>query len=103
MRRLKILLSIPICEPIILLDMPDSYDLSQLNPTSFEHLVNALALRVLGAGHTGFAPGPDGGRDGYFEGEAPYPSASDRWKGRWFIQSKFHKPHLSKDPQGWLL
>jgi hypothetical protein len=83
--------------------MPDSYDLTKLDSNSFEHLTNLLALRVLGPGHTGFGPGPDGGRDGFFQGDAPYPSVSDRWSGRWYIQSKFHKPHLSKDPQKWLL
>lgn len=83
--------------------MPEAYDLTKLDPNSFEHLVNMLALRVLGAGHTGFGPGSDGGRDGYFEGEAPYPSPSDRWLGHWYIQSKFHRPHLSTDPQKWLL
>jgi hypothetical protein len=83
--------------------MSDSFDLTKLDPGTFEHLANALALRVLGAGHTSFGPGSDAGRDGYFEGEAPYPSEVDRWSGRWYIQSKFHKPHLSKDPQKWLL
>jgi hypothetical protein len=83
--------------------MADSYDLTSLDPNAFEHLVNMLALNVLGAGHTGFSPGSDGGRDGYFEGEALYPSPTDRWSGNWYIQSKFHKPHLSKDPQKWLL
>ncbi|MBD2629500.1 hypothetical protein [Trichormus variabilis] len=83
--------------------MPDSYDLTQLDPNSFEHLVNHLALRALGLGVTGFSPGSDGGRDGYFEGEAPYPSETDRWSGSWYLQSKFHKPHLSKDPQKWLV
>jgi hypothetical protein len=83
--------------------MQSGYDLSHLTPDTFEHLVNSLALRVLGAGHTGFGPGPDGGRDGYFEGTAPYPSESERWSGRWYIQSKFHAPHLSKDAEKWLL
>lgn len=83
--------------------MTQSYDLSKLDPDTFEHMVNALVLAVLGAGATGFGPGSDGGRDGYFEGEAPYPSATDRWKGVWYIQSKFHRPHLSDDPQKWLL
>lgn len=83
--------------------MSDSYDLSALDANSFEHLINMLALRVLGLGHTGFGPGSDGGRDGYFEGEAPYPSDVDHWSGVWYIQSKFHKPHLSKDPQKWLI
>lgn len=80
-----------------------SYDLSSLGPGAFEQLVNTLALRVLGAGHTGFGPGPDGGRDGLFEGDAPYPSTTNRWNGLWYVQSKFHAPHLSKDPQKWLI
>jgi hypothetical protein len=83
--------------------MTSSYTLSQLGPAAFENLVNALAQRVLGAGATGFGPGADGGRDGYFEGEAPYPSNVDRWSGVWYIQSKFHAPHLSKDAQVWLI
>lgn len=83
--------------------MTDSYDLSGLDANAFEHLINMLALRVLGLGHTGFGPGSDAGRDGYFEGEAPYPSEVARWSGIWYIQSKFHKPHLSKDPQKWLI
>ena len=56
--------------------MPQSYDLSKLDKVSFEHLANSLALRVLGSGHTGFGPGSDGGRDGFFEGEAPYTANS---------------------------
>ena len=83
--------------------MGNSLDLNGLDERSFEHLVNMLALRVLGHGHTGFGPGPDGGRDGYYEGEAPYPSSTDRWKGIWYIQCKFHRPHLSRDPQKWLI
>lgn len=83
--------------------MADSYDLSKLGSDAFENIVNFLALKTLGLGSTGFGPGADGGRDGYFEGEAPYPSESEHWKGVWYIQSKFHKPHLSKDPQKWLI
>lgn len=83
--------------------MAESHDLTKLDSNSFEHLVNHLALCVLGAGHTGFGPGADGGRDGFFEGVAPYPSETNQWSGTWYIQSKFHKPHLSKDPQKWLL
>jgi hypothetical protein len=80
-----------------------SYELSRLDANTFEHLANSLALRVLGPGHTGFGPGPDGGRDGFFEGTAPYPSATKNWSGTWYIQSKFHAPHLSKDSHKWLL
>lgn len=83
--------------------MPHSYDLTKLDANAFEHMVNLLAIRVLGAGHTGFGPGSDGGRDGYFEGEASYPSDAARWTGTWYVQSKFHAPHLSTNPQKWLL
>jgi hypothetical protein len=83
--------------------MADPYDLSKLSPEAFENIVNFLAMKTLGLGSTGFGPGADGGRDGYFEGEAPYPSESNRWSGVWYIQSKFHAPHLSKDPQRWLV
>jgi hypothetical protein len=84
--------------------MDASWDLAtNLTPDGFEHLVNEIALRVLGPGHTGFGPGPDGGRDGYFEGEAPYPSSEEHWSGRWYIQSKFHLPNLSDNSNTWLI
>lgn len=83
--------------------MSGSHDLSQLDSNSFEHLVNALSLRELGNGVTGFATGPDGGRDGYLFGKANYPSEKENWEGTWFIQSKFHKPHLSTNAQSWIL
>lgn len=83
--------------------MSDQVELSRLEPASFEHLVNAIALKVLGTGATGFGPGPDGGRDGWFQGESPYPSAKQKWKGIWYIQAKFHAPNLSKNAQAWLL
>ena len=81
----------------------NTYDLTKLSPQAFEHLVNQLAIRVLGQGHSTFGPGSDGGRDGLFEGKAPYPSETDQWSGTWYIQSKFHAPHVSADAQKWLL
>lgn len=83
--------------------IPNMPELHSLDTNSFEHLVNSLAIRVLGAGHTGFGPGRDGGRDGYFQGAANYPSKAEKWSGVWYIQSKFHAPHLSSNPQKWLL
>jgi hypothetical protein len=80
-----------------------SFELTRLDTNSFEHMVNSLAMCVLGLGHTGFGPGVDGGRDGYFEGTADYPSKADRWSGRWYIQSKFHADHLTSDSQKWLV
>ena len=83
--------------------METAYELNKMEPISFEHMVNALATGVLGSGHTGFGPGADGGRDGYFEGEAPYPSTTDRWSGVWYIQSKFHKRDQTSNQHTWLL
>ena len=68
--------------------MPEPFELSRLHPDAFEHLANTLAMKVLGLGHTAFGPGPDGGRDGYYEGEAPYPSDAEHWSGVWYLQSK---------------
>lgn len=83
--------------------MTQSYDLTQLDSHSFEHLVNFLALKILGNGITGFAAGADGGRDGFLKGKAPYPTDTENWEGVWYIQSKFHKPNLSSNSQNWLV
>ena len=56
--------------------MPD-YDLSRLSPRSFEHLVQALATRVLGPGIVVFGDGPDAGREATFERKVPFPTAVD--------------------------
>ena len=44
--------------------MSESKDLSNLTADTFEHMVNSIALEVLGAGATVFSPGSDGGRNG---------------------------------------
>ena len=44
------------------------YDLNRLGEREFEHLTQALALRVLGPGVEVFGDGPDGGREAAFEG-----------------------------------
>lgn len=80
-----------------------TYQLNSLGPAAFQNLVNALAMKVLGSGTSTFGPGSDGGRDGYFEGEAPYPSEIEHWTGTWYIQSKYHAPNLSSSPQKWLI
>ncbi|WP_312515376.1 hypothetical protein [Massilia sp.] len=79
----------------------DTLELSKLNPQAFENLVNLLALKTLGSGVSGFGPGADGGRDGYFEGSAPYPSTSERWDGVWYLQSKFYSG--ISNGQKWLI
>lgn len=80
-----------------------NYDLTHLDPQTFQQLVNMLALRELGAGVSSFSPGADGGRDGLYEGSAPYPSSTENWEGVWYIQSKFHRLKASTNEQKWLV
>lgn len=79
----------------------NALELGHLDPSSFEHLAMALALRELGAGATNFGPGPDGGRDVLFEGTAAYPNLTNQWSGIWYLQSKFMLS-TGKNPQQWL-
>lgn len=81
--------------------MNSKYTLSSIGANEFQHLVNAVSLCVLGSGASRLGPGPDGGRDGIFTGEAPYPSVSDRWNGSWVIQCKYHSG--SENPSTWIL
>ena len=68
--------------------MPD-YDFSNLSSRSFEQMVQALALKVIGPGVMVFGDGPDGGREATFEGRFQYPSTEDGWDGHGVIQAKF--------------
>ena len=81
--------------------MPD-YDLSRLSPRSFEHLVQALASKVLGPGIVVFGDGPDGGREATFERKVPYPNTADQWDGYGVVQAKY-RPRLtgSKEDGDW--
>jgi hypothetical protein len=78
-------------------------NLKNLDSDTFEHLVNCLAIRVLGYGVLSFARGPDAGRDGYFYGECEYPSRADKWSGTWYIQSKYCDNPSGSNGQKWLL
>ena len=70
--------------------MPD-YDLSRLSPRSFEHLVQALAVRVLGPGIVVFGDGPDAGREATFERKVPFPTTVDGWDGYGVVQAKYRQ------------
>jgi hypothetical protein len=60
-----------------------------MHPGQFENLVIEIAHELLGAGVQGFAPGPDGGRDGKFVGTArAFPSTVDPIKGITILQAK---------------
>ena len=67
------------------------YDLSRLSNRSFEHLVQALAVRVLGPGIVVFGDGPDGGREATFERKVPYPTPVDGWDGYGVVQAKYRQ------------
>lgn len=72
------------------------------NPDQFEKLVILLCQHLLGLGTIGFSTGPDGGRDGKFEGTASeYPSSSNPWKGITIIQAKHTSNPLAafSDPE----
>ena len=70
--------------------MPD-YDLSRLSNRSFEHLVQALATRVLGPGIVVFGDGPDGGREATFERKLSFPSTVESWDGYGVVQAKYRQ------------
>ena len=65
------------------------YDLSRLSSRSFEHLIQALAAKVLGPRIMIFGDGPDGGREATFDWRIPFPSIDDGWEGYGVIQAKF--------------
>jgi hypothetical protein len=65
------------------------YHLHELNGDDFQNLVIHLCREVLGTGTVQFSEGPDGGRDGKFDGTAnKYPSLASPWKGCFIIQAK---------------
>lgn len=69
--------------------MRRDFFLYQLTPTEFEKLVVSICKSWFGEGTTGFADGPDGGRDAKFNGKAQkYPSTSGPWDGQVVIQAK---------------
>ncbi|TQM80000.1 hypothetical protein FHX81_2321 [Saccharothrix saharensis] len=67
------------------------YDLTRLGTREFEHLVQALALRVLGAKVEVFGDGRDGGREATFDGRTHYPDPDAPWDGYGVLQAKFHQ------------
>jgi len=54
-----------------------------------ESLVNDVCQKILGTGAVRFSEGPDGARDGRFEGEdESLPSSQAPWSGKFIIQTK---------------
>src|ERR1700686_202287 len=67
----------------------NEFDFSGLSSRSFEQLIQAIALKVIGAGVTVFGDGPDGGREATFTGKVPFPFVTDGWDGYGVIQAKY--------------
>ncbi|MBF0546699.1 MAG: hypothetical protein HQM08_19790 [Candidatus Riflebacteria bacterium] len=70
--------------------MPD-YQLERLNTRSFEQLVQALGLAIIGPQLMIFGDGPDGGREATFNGAVNYPSSKESWNGYGIVQAKFRQ------------
>lgn len=67
------------------------YQLERLNTRSFEQLVQALGLEVIGKQLMIFGDGPDGGREATFEGPTKYPDGKKQWDGYGIVQAKFRQ------------
>jgi hypothetical protein len=68
---------------------PGRYNLHRLGWTAFEDLCMQIMRAVLGETCTRFRPGPDGGRDGWYEGEAAGKlSTQNKLAGRFVVQCK---------------
>lgn len=62
--------------------------LYKISDAEFEGLVVAICREILGVGVTGFASGPDGGLDAYFEGTANCFPSDTPATGKFVIQAK---------------
>ncbi|WNV87648.1 hypothetical protein [Umezawaea sp. Da 62-37] len=80
------------------------YDLARLGTREFEHLVQGLAVQVLGANVQVFGDGRDGGREATFDGMTRYPNSHKPWDGYGVVQAKFFQ--RPRDPAAnatWLI
>ena len=65
------------------------YRYEDLHPNQFEELVILICFELLGMSVQAFSTGPDGGRDGRFNGKAQkVPSTTAPWQGKVIIQAK---------------
>ncbi|MDA0170389.1 hypothetical protein OJ998_14920 [Solirubrobacter taibaiensis] len=78
------------------------YELSRLSTRSFEQLVQALSVHVLGPNVVVFGDGRDGGREATHEGPLRY--GQREWDGYLVVQAKFRQRHDGRKPDGqWAL
>ncbi len=70
------------------------YDLQRLGHREFEHLSQALVLKVLGARTSVFGDGPDGGREASYLGKSTWCGSDGQtevWDGYTVLQAKFRQ------------
>lgn len=83
------------------------YRLEDLGAHEFEHMVQALLVKIYGPTVEVFGPGPDGGRDGTYEGRAIPQDITEAdgvaWDGHHVFQVKFRELlRTSRADQTWL-
>lgn len=75
----------------------DKFRLYEINSDDFERVITLICQRILGIGTFNFTKGPDGGRDGYFNGTANrFPSEKSPWGGKFVIQAKHTENPVAK-------
>src|SRR6476660_8244799 len=81
------------------------YNLHGLNTRDFQHLIQAIARKVIAAGVTSFGDGKDGARDLAYKGKMDFPSSSHPWDGYLVLGCKFQiKPSgVSKKDGDWAI
>lgn len=77
------------------------YDLTRLGSREFEHLTQALAVKILGAGVGVFGAGPDGGREATYQGRSAIgPATGQEWEGYHVVQAKFRERPVGNPDDG---
>jgi hypothetical protein len=78
------------------------YQLHTLGTREFEHLTQALAVKVIGQMVSVFGDGPDAGREATWDGQAPALSGAGDWNGYGVLQAKFQaRPSKPSDNLKW--
>lgn len=72
------------------------YDLNSPGPRNFQHIVQAIAQKVVAPGVVVFGDGKDGARDLTFDGKMDFPSASSPWNGYLVVGCK-HRQRPTND------
>lgn len=76
-----------------------SYELDRLNNSEFEHLVQALSIKIFNYKNIIFGSGPDGAREATFEGDCTIDEETTN--GYHVIQAKFKECSSPKDNLDW--